>query len=200
VLRESAQCPPEEESEFQDIERFAYFNTNNLWIDLLALDRLLQETGGVLGLPLIRNEKPIDPAQPASYRVYQLETAMGSAIARFAGAQGLRVPRTRFVPVKKNSDLLVLLSDAYQLQPDFTLALAPTCAAAPLVELDGAFYGMLPDFEQRFPAGAPSLKAARALTVHGDVTFGAHITVRGAVHVDGGDTPSVLADNTILEG
>jgi UTP--glucose-1-phosphate uridylyltransferase len=201
LLRESAQCPPEEESEFQDIERFIYFNTNNLWIDLPALDRLLQETGGVLGLPLIRNEKPVDPAHPDSYRVYQLETAMGSAIARFAGAQGLRVPRTRFVPVKKNSDLLVLLSDAYELQPDFTLALAPTCGgAAPLVELDGKFFGMLPDFEQRFPAGPPSLKDARTLTVHGDVTFGAHVTVRGTVHVDGGDAPSVLADDTILAG
>ena len=34
ILRESAQCPPAEEAEFQDIRRYRYFNTNNLWINL----------------------------------------------------------------------------------------------------------------------------------------------------------------------
>ena len=43
----------------------------------------LQQRNGLLGLPLIRNEKPVDPSSPASPRVYQLETAMGSAIALF---------------------------------------------------------------------------------------------------------------------
>ena len=92
ILRESAQCPPDEEQTFQDIQLYRYFNTNNLWINLRALADILAERSGVLGLPLIRNEKPVDPAKPSTPRVYQLETAMGAAIAVIEGAQALRVP------------------------------------------------------------------------------------------------------------
>ncbi len=35
VLREVAQCPEEDRPFFQDIQRHRYFNTNNLWIDLV---------------------------------------------------------------------------------------------------------------------------------------------------------------------
>jgi UTP--glucose-1-phosphate uridylyltransferase len=58
----------------------------------------MDEAGGVLGLPLIANEKPVDPADPASPKVIQLETAMGAAIGVFPGARAVRVTRTRFVP------------------------------------------------------------------------------------------------------
>eukprot|EP00421_Protoceratium_reticulatum_P024007 CAMPEP_0168477736 /NCGR_PEP_ID=MMETSP0228-20121227/62572_1 /TAXON_ID=133427 /ORGANISM="Protoceratium reticulatum, Strain CCCM 535 (=CCMP 1889)" /LENGTH=309 /DNA_ID=CAMNT_0008493927 /DNA_START=9 /DNA_END=934 /DNA_ORIENTATION=- len=34
LLRESAQCPEEDEKEFQNVSKHAYFNTNNLWVDL----------------------------------------------------------------------------------------------------------------------------------------------------------------------
>ena len=39
VLRETAQTPPEDEESFRDFRRWRYYNTNNLWIDLRALDR-----------------------------------------------------------------------------------------------------------------------------------------------------------------
>lgn len=184
ILRESAQCPPEEEAQFQDIARYRYFNTNNLWLNLRALDDLMAWQQGVLGLPLIRNEKPIDPADPATPRIYQLETAMGSAISIFEGAQALCVPRSRFIPVKKNSDLLVLMSDAYQLKDDYTLALAPERhGAPPVVALDDRYYALYAALQARFPSGAPSLRQCTSLTVQGDVTFGRDITVTGRVTV-----------------
>jgi len=184
ILRESAQCPPDEEAEFQDIQRYRYFNTNNLWLNLRALADLLAAQHGILGLPLIRNEKPIDPGDPATPRVYQLETAMGSAIAIFAGAQALCVPRARFVPVKKNSDLLVLISDAYQLNDDFTLALAPECdGRPPIVTLDDRYYLLHAAMRARFPAGPPSLRRCISLIVAGDVTFGGGVVVEGKVTV-----------------
>ncbi|MDX1650778.1 MAG: UTP--glucose-1-phosphate uridylyltransferase, partial [Myxococcota bacterium] len=83
VLREIAQCPPEERERFEDVSRYAFFNTNNLWLDLEVLRETLEARGGVLGLPLIRNEKPVDPTDSSSPRVYQLETAMGAAIGVF---------------------------------------------------------------------------------------------------------------------
>ena len=185
ILRESAQCPPDEEAEFQDIQRYRYFNTNNLWLNLRALADLLAAQHGILGLPLIRNEKPIDPGDPATPRVYQLETAMGSAISIFAGAQALCVPRRRFVPVKKNSDLLVLMSDAYRLNADFTLALAEALdGKPPVVTLDDRYYLLYAAMRARFPAGAPSLRRCTRLTVTGDVTFGADVTVLGSVTIE----------------
>lgn len=184
ILRELAQCPPDEEETFQDLQRYQFFNTNNLWINLSVLATTLQQRHGLLGLPLIRNEKPVDPASPSSPRVYQLETAMGSAIALFDRAQALCVPRARFAPVKKNNDLLVLMSDAYRLNQDYTLSLAPECSGTPpSVELDDRYYQLFAMLQQRFPTGAPSLRRCQRLTVSGDVFFGCNVTVQGQVQI-----------------
>lgn len=205
ILREIAQCPSDELEKFQDIARYRYFNTNNLWLHLPTLRQLLSERKGVLGLPLIRNEKPVDPTDLKSFRVYQLETAMGSAIAVFPGAQALRVPRTRFVPIKKNSDLLVLWSDVYELTADAHLKLALVEPSEPprlpLVHLDDRYYQMIDDMKARFPHGAPSLRDCTELRVEGDVFFGKDVVVRGKVKITNpAETPLWIADGTVLEG
>jgi UTP--glucose-1-phosphate uridylyltransferase len=183
LLREIAQCPPDELESFQDVEHYAYFNTNNLWLHLPTLHQLLTERKGVLGLPLIRNEKPVDPTHPQSYRVYQLETAMGSAIAVFEGAEALCVPRSRFIPIKKNSDLLVLWSDVYRLTDEYHLELADPERNPPLVNLDDRFYQLFDDLTARFPHGAPSLVQADELRVAGDVYFGRGVKISGTVMI-----------------
>ena len=124
VLRETAQTPEEDLEALQDITRHRYVNTNNLWVDLRALDAAMRERDGVLGLPMIRNEKTVDPTDKSSPAVYQIETAMGAAIEVFEGARALRVPRTRFAPVKTTDDLLALRSDAYELTDDARVVLA----------------------------------------------------------------------------
>ena len=106
VLRETAQTPEEDLEALQDLSKHQYANTNNLWVDLRALDAAMRERDGVLGLPMIRNEKTVDPGDKSSPAVYQLETAMGAAIEVFEGARALLVPRTRFAPVKTTDDLL----------------------------------------------------------------------------------------------
>src|SRR3954463_15413433 len=88
VLREIAQTPDEDVDAFQDTERHRFFNTNTLWIDLRALDAM-QRREGVLRLPMIVNRKTVDPRDPGSPGVVQLETAMGAAIAVFRGAAAL---------------------------------------------------------------------------------------------------------------
>ncbi len=185
VLRESAQCPPDETDEFQDIERHRYFNTNNLWVDLRALDALLARRGGALGLPLIRNAKRVDPRDPASPRCLQLETAMGAAIELFDGAGAIRVPRTRFAPVKTTNDLLVLWSDLYRLHDDGRLEPIDSEALRALrVDLDPAFFGAIDDFVVRFARGAPSLRNCRGLAVRGDVHFGEGVVLEGEVRIE----------------
>ena len=60
VLRESAQCQPEEMDAFQDIHRYRFFNTNNIWIDLAFLKTLIQRDG-LIRLPIMLNPKHLDP-------------------------------------------------------------------------------------------------------------------------------------------
>ena len=193
VLRETAQVPDGDES-FTDVERWRYYNTNSLWIDLQALRDLQAVDPGGPSLPLIVNRKTVDPRDPGSTPVLQLETAMGTAIGSIAGARAVHVPRTRFAPVKTTDDLLLVRSDAYELDGDGRMA--PTFAGpAPVVTLDKAHYRLLPDFEARFPGGAPSLRQATSLTVDGDVTFGAGVTVEGAVTVTG---PRDVPAGTVL--
>ena len=196
VLRETAQVPEEDEEAFEDVERHRFFNCNNIWVNLRALERTLEERDGVLGLPMIVNRKNVDPADPSSPEVLQLETAMGAAIGVFEGAGAVHVPRARFAPVKTTSHLLVVRSDAYDLTDDWTVQLAAEREAAPLVELSDEFK-LLHDFEERFPAGPPSLVEAERLEVEGDVRFGGDVTVRGRVRVEG---PAAIPDGTVLEG
>merc|ERR1719162_1844784 len=113
TLRELAQCPEEDEKAFQDTLKYSYFNTNNLWVDLEKLKAAFEKHGGALPLPVMLNDKTVDPRDKKSTKVIQLETAMGAAIACFEGASALLMPRSRFAPVKKCDDLLALRSDSY---------------------------------------------------------------------------------------
>lgn len=183
ILREIAQCPAEDMDSFQDIGRHRYFNTNNLWLHLPTLRRVLDERHFRLGLPMIRNRKTLDPRDPESPAVYQLETAMGSAIAVFDGAEAVRVPRTRFAPVKKTNDLLAVRSDAYVLTEDFRVVLVEERGSVPpSVELDSDYYRFVNDLDQHFPAGAPSLRCCDRLQVDGEFQFGRNVVLRGDVH------------------
>jgi UTP--glucose-1-phosphate uridylyltransferase len=195
VLRETAQTPEEDLEALQDVGRHPYVNTNNLWVDLEALRDTLRERDGVLGLPIIVNRKTVDPTDPGSPEVVQLETAMGAAIGVFDGARALHVPRRRFAPVKTTNDLLALRSDAYALHDDKRVELARERDAPPFVDLDSDFYKLIRDFEERFPGGPPSLVACDRLVVTGDVTFGREVVVQGSVTVRG---PARIEDGTIL--
>jgi len=184
VLRETAQTPKEDEESFRDYRRWRYYNTNSLWIDLHALEARLGDGAG-LELPVIVNRKTVDPRDPDSTPVLQLESAMGAAIGSFPDARLLLVPRTRFVPVKTTDDLLVLRSDVYALGEAFDVTpVAGLNGRLPFVELDKRYYKLIDQFDHRFPGGSPSLRKAERLVVHGDVTFGADVVVRGRVELD----------------
>lgn len=188
VQRETAQTHPDDLEVSLDPTRHRYFHTNNLWFDLQALAAELERTGGVLELPLIRNEKTVDPADPSSTAVIQIESAMGAAVAVFEGATAIEVGRERFLPVKTTNDLLVLRSDVYELTDDFRVVAR---GQAPLVSLSKP-YKTITEFDARFPHGAPSLMSATSLTVRGNWTFGKDVAVDGdAVLPDTGAAQTV---------
>ncbi len=197
VLRETAQTPEEDKESLADLDRHQFTSTNNLWFDLAAMKQALDVRDGILGLPLIRNTKNVDPADKSTPEVIQIETAMGAAIEVFDGSTLIEVGRDRFVPVKTTNDLLVLRSDVYGLGADFVLD--QQAAEIPFIDLDGSFYKLVGEFDQRFPEGAPSLAKATSLTIEGDVTFGRDVQVIGDVEIE---APSAqrLAPGTVLTG
>lgn len=202
VLRELAQCPDEHLEAFQNVERHSYFNTNNLWLNLEALKRIMVERENRLGLPMIRNRKTVDPRDRSSTQVYQLETAMGSAIGVIEGSQAVRVPRSRFAPVKKTDDLLVVRSDAYILTEEFEVIQNPRRAQKPpMVELDPEYYKFVTDLDSRFPEGPPSLLSCKKLIVTGDFLFDANVQCRGYVKLTNEtEEQVVVAAGATLEG
>ena len=191
ILRETAQTAPEEMQFFTDAARHPHAHTNNLWFDLVALKDKLTETGGVFGLPLIRNAKVVDPADPTSPAVYQLESAMGAAIEVFDGARVIVVPRDRFIPVKTTNELALLRSDAVT----WDQALTPSVRQpAPVVTL-GPAYERVGEFEARMPHGL-GLRSADSLTVLGDWHFGRDVVVVGDVELDADG--GTISDGTTL--
>jgi UDP-N-acetylglucosamine pyrophosphorylase len=178
LLREVAQCPDEDLESFQDISRHRYFNTNSIWLRLDRLQEELERHNGVLPLPMICNEKTVDPRSKESTPVIQLEVAMGAAIECFDGARAIEVPRSRFAPVKTTSDLLAVRSDAYLIGDDGTVSLAPERdGQPPVVELDPRH--RLVDALDRL--GVPSLRGCRRLVVEGDLRFEPGVVVEGEV-------------------
>ncbi len=201
VLRETAQTAPEDLESMADLSTHRYCNSNNLWVDLRALTKVLDEAGGVLGLPLIRNEKTVDPSDRSTPRVIQIEAAMGAGIQAFAGAASLHVDRDRFVPVKTTNDLLVLRSDVYRLTGDSRVVRVPEREGRddPYVALDDDHYKLMRDFDTRFASGVPSLVKASRLVVNGDVRFGGAVVVDGDVEVTASQ-PAEIQDGTVLTG
>ena len=202
LLRESAQCAPEDEASFQNIRRHAFFNTNNLWVNLGALQALLAEKDGILGLAMIRNAKTLDPRDRTSPPVYQLETAMGSAIEIFPGSGAVVIPPARFAPIKKTNDLLDVRSDNYVLTGDHRVIANPerTLPRA-FIDLDPEYFQFVDDFDARFPHGAPSLLECSRLVVRGDVRFGRNVVCRGEVEiVNESGAQVVIQDGRVLEG
>lgn len=168
ILRESAQTAPEEMEFFTDEKLYTFFNTNSIWVNLHKLQEVLKETDGVLELPLIRNLKTLDPTNPESPEVIQLESAMGSAIEIFEGATAIEVPRSRFMPVKTTNELLLMRSDAFEL--DDTYSLKQKIKKLPRIELDSRFYKFIEDFDKRFKV-IPSLKDVKSLKIEGEHIF-----------------------------
>ena len=176
-LLEIAQVPKVHVDEFKSVQKFKIFNTNNLWIKLENI-RQLVEMGG-LDMEIIVNGKHLDNGLD----VIQLETAVGSAMKDFDGAIGINVPRSRFLPVKKTSDLLLVMSNLYSLS-NGSLIMNPKRAfpTVPLVKLGDTHFSKVRDYLARFGA-IPDLLELDHLTVSGDVTFGKGVTLKGITFI-----------------
>jgi len=192
-LFEIAQCPPDKVDEFKSIKKFKIFNTNNLWVKLSSIKALLEDNK-MKNLDVIVNSK-----KALGKDVIQLETACGAAIQFFNNAKGVNVPRSRFLPVKSTSDLLVIQSNLYNLQ-DGHLIMSPKRAypSVPLVNL-GAEFRKVSDFQSRFKS-IPEILELDQLTISGDVYIGSGVSLKGTVIVVANHGNRIdIPDGSILE-
>eukprot|EP00761_Pharyngomonas_kirbyi_P012112 gb/GECH01012139.1/.p1 GENE.gb/GECH01012139.1/~~gb/GECH01012139.1/.p1 ORF type:complete len:497 (+),score=106.36 gb/GECH01012139.1/:1-1491(+) len=195
TLLETAQVPPEHMEDFKSIKKFKIFNTNNVWV---RLDAIAEHLEGLNTLDIITNVK--------SHRgrpVIQLETAAGAAIGQFKHSKGIRVPRSRFLPVKSTSDLLVVQSNLYDVEHG-KLVMNPLRIeragepSVPLVKL-GKEFKMVGDYQRRMPS-IPNLLELDHLTVAGDVVFGSNVTLRGTVIIVANEGDHIdIPSNSVLE-
>jgi UTP--glucose-1-phosphate uridylyltransferase len=200
ILRESAQCPENELSAFRDIKRYGFFNTNNIWINLKVLHTLIQKSG-IVKLPMIRNPKTLDPRDENSPKVFQIETAMGAAISLFEGAAVIKIPPSRFLPVKKCNDLLSIRSDRFIFSTENNLIVNPNSGTKTIqIDLDPKYYGKIDLFDERFSRDVPSLVDCESLTIRGDVRFENNVTIKGRVVITNkGKTQTVIKEGAVIE-
>ncbi|MCH4208554.1 MAG: UTP--glucose-1-phosphate uridylyltransferase [Bifidobacterium sp.] len=190
MLREMSQVHPGDKAAAQDIVKHPYFNTNSIWVRIDALKEKLAEYDGVLPLPVIRNEKTVDPTDPNSTKVMQLETAMGAAIGVFEGAICVQVDRMRFLPVKTTDDLFIMRSDRFHLTDSYEME--DGNYIFPNVELDERYYKNINDFNERFPYSIPSLAAANSVSITGDWTFGQNVVLYSDATLEDQGRPSYV--------
>nr|WP_236630812.1 UTP--glucose-1-phosphate uridylyltransferase [Bifidobacterium aemilianum] len=174
-LREMTQVAQEDMASAENIDKHPYFNTNSIWVRIDALKAKLEQYQGVLPLPVICNYKTIDPTDPDSPEVVQLETAMGAAISLFDDATCVQVDRMRFLPVKTTNDLFIMRSDRFHLTDSYEMV--DGNYIFPQVDLDPRYYRFIQDFDERFPYSVPSLAAANSVVVKGDWTFGQDVSM-----------------------
>lgn len=172
-LLEFAQVPFDYREEFKSVKKFKIFNTNNIWLNLIALKEKLEE--GSLNLDLIVNKKTVN-----QHQVIQLEVAIGSGISSFKNSLAVKVPRTRFLPVKKTNDLLLVQSNLF-IEKNGILRMNPDrqFAGLPLIRL-GENFTTVEDYQKRFQ-GIPDILELDLLTVVGNVFFGKNIVLKGNV-------------------
>ena len=197
VLRETAQTPDEDQEAFEDVERHRFFNANNIWVNLRALKAALDERDGVLGLPMIVNRKTVDPTDPSSPEVLQLETAMGAAIGVFEGAAAMHVPRGALRAGQDHERppgrALGRLRAGRRLD-------GAARAGARRRAVRGARsdeFKLLRDFEERFPARPAVAGRGRAAGGRGRRALRARRGGARRVRVEG---PATIADGAVLEG
>ncbi|KAI9294882.1 UTP--glucose-1-phosphate uridylyltransferase [Neoconidiobolus thromboides FSU 785] len=198
-LLEIAQVPSDYVEDFKSIRKFKIFNTNNLWVSVKAIKRLVEQKA--LNMEIIVNNK----VAPNGEAVIQLETAVGAAIKYFEGAHGINVPRARFLPVKSTSDLFLVTSDLYSTNHG-VLSMNPKriFKTVPVVKL-GDHFKKVNDFLSRF-RGPPHILELDHLTVTGDVSFGKDVVLKGTViivanHGSRIDIPSgAILDDKVVSG
>ena len=165
-----------------------FFNTNNIWVNITDLISVIESNA--LSLDLILNKK-----STSNYSFVQLEYAMGSAIQSFSNAQVMIVPRHRFFPVKRTTDLLLLLSDYVE----FSESGIPIWDSQHVIDIQlHPPFDSVDGFLNCFSV-IPSIKSLDALELKGNVYFNHHVRLKNTVKILLDANDDLHLDDTIKE-
>jgi len=186
------------------INKFKYFNTNNIWMNLKAIKRVVEDNE--LAMEIIPNEKsiPADKKGETDISIIQLETAVGAAIRHFNGAHAVNVPRRRFLPVKTCSDLMLVKSDLYTLKHGQLVIDANRVGPAPLIKL-GSDFKKVSSFLSRIPS-TPKIVELDHLTITGKVNLGRGVILKGTVIIVATEGQTIdipsgsILENVVVQG
>jgi UTP--glucose-1-phosphate uridylyltransferase len=126
---------------------------------------------------------------------------MGAAISLFEGASVIKIPPSRFLPVKKCNDLLLIRSNRFIFSKESHLTLNPDIGSKTIqINLDPKYYGKIDGLDKRFNNGVPSLTDCESLTIKGDVRFEDNVTIKGRVVITNkGKTQAVIKEGTVVD-
>jgi len=148
---------------------------------------------GSLDLGLIVNRKEVKKKS-----VIQLETAIGSAFNSFSDSIGMNVPRSRFLPVKKTSDLLLMKSNLFSLnRGTFKRNNLKGKSDLPQINLKEPFDDLI-QYQRRFPV-PPDISELDSLELQGDVRFNGKVTLKGNVCLISTKKPIIIPKGAVLE-
>ena len=157
VLRETAQVPDGDDS-FADVDRWRFYNTNNLWVDLRAL-----RPRSALELPLIVNRKPVDPRDPSRPRCCSWRPRWAPRSGRSTAPAPLRC-RAR-ASRRSRPPTTCCWCAPTPTRWATTACSTPRFGGDPPVVTLGPTLRRLDDFDAHFAGGLPSLRDRDAFTV-----------------------------------
>ena len=135
--------------------------------------------------------------------VIQLETAVGAAMKCFGKCKGINVLRSRFLPVKQISDLMLVMSNLYKVNHG-SLEMSPErmFQSTPLIKMSGEPFikgNPLAEFFKRFKS-IPDIIDLDHLTITGNVHLGKKVTLKGTVIIIANYGERIdIPDGAILE-
>uniref|UniRef100_A0A1I7T5L9 UTP--glucose-1-phosphate uridylyltransferase n=1 Tax=Caenorhabditis tropicalis TaxID=1561998 RepID=A0A1I7T5L9_9PELO len=187
---EMPQVPPENLSDFCSTKVFKIFNTNNIWVNLNAINNRL---------PNIRSEIIVNKKNVRGREVLQLEFSIGGCIKNFHKALCVHVNRDRFRPVKNLGDLLSLRSTLCDLNTtNYKIHHNHAMGVPPIISLDPSVYTSVEEINKRFPHPLV-IKKCTQFNVIGNVRFGKNVQLSGKVTVTGKtENESYVCDNSVL--
>ena len=172
-------------------EQYNFYNTNNLWVSLRAIQRLVAQDS--LHMDVSVNELSVH-----GMPVVQLERAAGTAMQHFEKSAAVNVPRAR--PSREvDINLFIVQSNLYGVKYG-CLEMRPDLLSLPIPMVNSSEFESLDDYWSRIPRGIPNIMGLEQLTVSGDVVFGTGITLRGTVIIIANEGSRIdLPDGSTLE-
>ena len=158
---------------------------------------MASQPGSDSGVPAPSSTSP--SGQRSDFRGSRPASASDCRAASREDSEAVRVARSRFLPVKKTSDLLLLMSDVYVLE-DSGVIKRSGVGELPEIDLDDAYFANISAFSERFPEGVPSLIQCSRLSVVGDVRFGKNVTLIGEVELTAPSDESLLIEDDAVLG